>query len=184
MVMDESGKDRKFRLIRVALKRATRDGDKELFIISNLPKRRVHAKVTSVLYRKRWKIETAFQELREHLRCEINTLGYPPAALFAFCVALVAYMILAVIKAALSSVYGADRVEKEISGYYIASELSAIYPGMMIAVSDDKWLFFRQCTEAELVVFPLERAGRTTQQKRVSHVLESNIRGFSDEVPQ
>jgi len=153
MVMDESGKERKFRLIRVALKKATRDGDKELFLIANLPKRRVHAKVASVLYRKRWKIETAFQELTEHLRCEINTLGYPPAALFAFCVALVAYMILATIKAALSSVYGAHRVDKEVSGYYIASELSAIYPGMMIAVSDDKWIFFRQCSQAELVVF-------------------------------
>ena len=153
MVMDESGKERKFRLIRVALKKATRDGDKILFLIANLPKTRVHAKVASVLYRKRWKIETAFQELTEHLRCEINTLGYPPAALFAFCVALVAYMLLATIKAALSSVYGPDRVDKEVSGYYIASELSAIYPGMMIAVSDDKWLFFRQSSQAELVVF-------------------------------
>jgi hypothetical protein len=149
----ESGKERNFRLIRVALKKATRDGDKILFLIANLPKTRVHAKVASVLYRKRWKIETAFQELTEHLRCEINTLGYPPAALFAFCVALVAYMILAAIKAALSSVYGPDRVDKEVSGYYIASELSAIYPGMMIAVSDDKWLFFRQSSQAELVVF-------------------------------
>jgi hypothetical protein len=153
MVTDESGKERKFRLIRVALKKATRDGDKELFIVSNLPKRSVHAKAASVLYRKRWKIETAFQELTEHLKCEINTLGYPPAALFAFCVALVAYMILASIKAALSSVYGADRVDKEVSGYYIASELSAIYPGMMIAVSDDKWLFFLQCSQAKLVAF-------------------------------
>jgi hypothetical protein len=153
MVRDESGRERKFRRIRVVLKKATRDGDKELFLIANLPKRRVHAKMAAVLYRKRWKIETAFQELTEHLKCEINTLGYPPAAIFAFCVALVAYMILAIIKAALSSVYGADRIDKEVSGYYIANELSSIYPGMMIAVSDDKWLFFRQCSQAELVVF-------------------------------
>jgi hypothetical protein len=153
MVTDETGKELTFRRIRVVLKKATRDGDKELALITNLPKRRSHAKVVAVLYRRRWKIETAFQELTEHLKCEINTLGYPPAALFAFCVALVAYMILATIKAALSSVYGADRIDKEVSGYYLANELSAIYPGMMIAVSDDKWLIFRQYSQTELVIF-------------------------------
>jgi IS4 transposase len=152
MVTDETGRERRFRRIRVVLKKATRDGDKELILITDLSKGRAHAKVVAVLYRKRWKIETAFQELTEHLKCEINTLGYPPAALFAFCVALVAYMILATIKAALSSVYGADRIDKEVSGYYIANELSAIYPGMMIAVSDDKWLIFRQYNQAELVI--------------------------------
>jgi hypothetical protein len=97
--------------------------------------------------------QTAFQELTEHLNCEIKTLGYPPAALFAFCIALVSYMIIAIMKAALSSVYGADRIDKEVSGYYIADELSAIYPGMMIAVSDDKWDIFRQYNQAQLVDF-------------------------------
>ena len=32
-----------------------------------------------------------FQELTETLTCEIKTLGYPKAAVFAFCLALVAY---------------------------------------------------------------------------------------------
>lgn len=153
VVTDDTGKQCKFRRIRILLKKATRDGDKEIFLIANLPGRRVHAKKVAVLYRKRWKIETAFQELTVHLNCEINTLGYPPAALFAFCVALISYMILAIIKAALSSVYGADRIDKEVSGYYLADELSAIYPGMMVAVSDDKWLVFRQYNQAELVAF-------------------------------
>jgi len=152
-VTDESGKQCKFRRIRILLKKPTRDGDKEIFLIANLPKTKVHAKQLSFLYQKRWTIETAFQELTVYLKCEINTLGYPPAALFSFCVALVSYMILALIKAALSSVYGADRIDKELSGYYLADELSAIYPGMMIAVSDDKWLVFRQYSEEELIEF-------------------------------
>lgn len=153
IVVTYSGKERKFRRIRIVLKKATRDGDKEIFLITGLSKTRVHAKQVAALYRKRWNIETAFQELKQHLKSEINTLGYPPAALFAFCVALVAYMILAVIKASLSSVYGADKIDKEVSGYYIADELSAIYPGMMIAVSDDKWLVFRKYSQSELVEF-------------------------------
>ena len=53
------------------------------------------------MYRKRWTIETAFQELEATLDGEINTLGYPKAALFAFCVALVSYNLMSVIKAAL-----------------------------------------------------------------------------------
>ena len=41
-----------------------------------------------------WKIETAFQKLEKHLYSEINTLGYPQAALFGFCLALVALNLL------------------------------------------------------------------------------------------
>ncbi len=50
------------------LEKATRDGDKEIFIITNLSKSAAHAKKIADLYRKRWKIETAFQELTEHLK--------------------------------------------------------------------------------------------------------------------
>jgi hypothetical protein len=169
IVTDQDGKRCKFRRIRIRLKKPTRDGDKEIALIANLPGRKVHAKQIATLYRKRWKIETAFQELTVHLNCEINTLGYPPAALFAFCVALIAYMILGIIKAALSSVYGAVRIEKEISGYYFANELSAIYPGMMIAVSDDDWLVFRQYNQAELVEFLKQLAKNTKLSKYKKH---------------
>ena len=135
----------------------------------NLSKRSVHARQIAELYPKRWKIETAFQELTLYLNCEINTLGYPPAALFAFCVALIAYMILGIIKAALSSVYGADRIEKEFSGYYFATELSAIYPGMMIAVPHDVWLVFRQYNQKELVGFLKQLAKNTNLSKFKKH---------------
>ena len=53
------------------------------------------------LYRKRWTIEEAFQTLTEVLRCEVETLGYPKAALFAFATAVLAYNTYAVVKAAL-----------------------------------------------------------------------------------
>ena len=151
LVVDESGNELKCRRIRIRLKKETRDGDKEICIIANLPKRRVNAKQIAVLYRKRWKIETAFQELTEHLNSEINTLGYPPAALFGFCVALIAYINLSIIKAALSSVYGAETIEKKVSGYYIADEISGTYRGMMIAIPREEWVVFRQYTQAELV---------------------------------
>lgn len=52
-----------------------------------------------------------FQELEAHLQSEINTLGYPQAALFGFCVALIAYNVMAVVKAALRQVHGEEKSE-------------------------------------------------------------------------
>ena len=45
----------------------------------------------------------------------MNTLGYPKAALFGFCLALVASNVLAVVLAALRGVHGEDTVEHEVS---------------------------------------------------------------------
>ena len=45
-----------------------------------------------------WTVEHAFEDLALALECEINTLCYPKAALFGFCVGLVVYNLLAVVK--------------------------------------------------------------------------------------
>ena len=151
LVRDDSGCEHTFRRIRISLKKKTRNGDTEIFIISNLSKRSADAKKMAGLYRSRWTIETAFQQLTEHLNSEINTLGYPRAALFGFCIALVVYIILCVIKSALASVHGADVIEKQVSGYYVADEISATYRGMMIAIDYDHWVVFQQMTPTQLV---------------------------------
>ena len=150
-VVDYAGQEHIFRRIRVCLKKETRDGDRDIFIICNLSKAKANAKKIAELYRGRWTIETAFQHLAEHLNSEINTLGYPSAALFGFCVALVAYIIMSVIKSALGSVHGVDVIEKQVSGYYIADEISATYRGMMIAIDYDHWTVFKQMTPSKLV---------------------------------
>jgi IS4 transposase len=151
MVIDNSGKPHQFRRIRVLLKKATRDGDKEIFIITNLPKKAAGAKKIANIYRGRWTIETSFQELEKWFNSEINALGYPPAALFGFCVALVSYMIVSVIKASLSSIYGTKMIEQQVSGYYLADEISGTYRGMMIAIESEQWEVFRELTQAELI---------------------------------
>ncbi len=150
-VTDEAGAEHAFRRIRVALKVATRDGDTELAIISNLPHTVATALEIADSYRTRWTIETAFQELTEHLNSEINTLGYPPAALFGFCVALVAYILLRTTRAALSHEHGVETVDQTVSGYYLADELSGVYRGMMIALPDPEWRLFREMSTDEFV---------------------------------
>jgi hypothetical protein len=150
-ITDESGNRKIIRRIRVRLNKPTRDKDTDIYILSNLPKRAAHALTIAELYRDRWKIEKVFQELEAHLNSEINTLGYPPAALFAFCIALIVYMILAGLKGAISCVHGVDTVENKISGYYLADELSATYRGMMIAIADEEWSVFRRYSMPELI---------------------------------
>jgi hypothetical protein len=132
------------RCLRVRLKDKTREGETEVLLLSNLPAEVADAVTVAGLYRRRWSVETLFQELTCHLGCEVNTLGYPRAALFAFCVALVAYAVLAVVKAALRSVHGEDVVETQVSGYYVALEMTRVYGGMMIAIPPEQWQVFQE----------------------------------------
>jgi len=150
-VTDEQGRARQFRRIRVCLKQPTRDGDREIAIISNLPQAVASATALAECYRERWTIETAFQEVEGHLQSEINTLGYPPAALFGFCVALVAYMIFQVIQAALGRAHGRDTVQQEVSPYYLVEEVSGTYRGMMIALPETVWEGFGTMSTAAFV---------------------------------
>lgn len=149
-VEHEDGEVLFLRRITVALDRPTRDGDTEIHLLTDLPAKVARAKTIAELYRKRWTIETAFAELEATLQGEVETLGYPKAALFAFCVALVAYNLLSVVKAALRSVHGAKVVTEEVSGYYLADEVAGTYRGMMIAIPEEEWAVFQDLSPVEL----------------------------------
>ena len=164
-VTDEKGKAHKLRRIVIKLNKATRDKDKELYIITNLPKKDADALLVSEVYRKRWNIETMFQELESYLHSEINTLGYPKAALFGFCVALVAYNTLSVLKAALRSQYGEELVTNELSAYYIAGNITRTYDGMMIAIPTIQWDIVRNMSLKVFCVFLLELTDKVDLEK-------------------
>jgi hypothetical protein len=55
------------------------------------------------------------------------------------------------IKPALGSVYGADVIENQVSGYYLADEISRTYRGIMIAIDDAHWFIFQHMTAVKLV---------------------------------
>jgi Transposase DDE domain len=157
-VWDAQGTAHLFRRIRVKLDQATRDGDRVLYILTNVPLRKASAKRVARLYRKRWTLETAFQHLEAYFHSEINTLGYPKAALFGFCLALVAYNILAVVMAALRSVHGAESIDQELSLYYVANDIAQTSHGMMIAIPEDEWRVFSRMRPAEMVAILKELA--------------------------
>jgi hypothetical protein len=150
-VWDAQGQAHLFRRIQVKLDQATRDGDRVLYILTNLPLRKASAKRVARLYRKRWTLETAFQHLEAYFHSEINTLGYPKAALFGFCLALVAYNMLAVVMAALRGVHGEETIDHDLSLYYVANEIAQTYHGMMIAIPEDEWRVFSRMRPAEMV---------------------------------
>jgi hypothetical protein len=131
------------RRITVLLANATRDGDSEIHLFTNLPTKKANGVRVAELYRGRWKLEHVFNELTTHLQCEPNTLGYPKAALFAYCVALCCYNLLAVVKGALRSVHGEKVVEMDVSNYYLALEIRGVYQGMMIALPPRTWERFQ-----------------------------------------
>lgn len=130
----------KLRRITIELTQATRDGDTRLHLLTNLPAT-VSALKVAELYRRRWTIETLFLEVTTTLTCEIHTLCYPKAALFVFCLALVAANAVAVVKAALRAAHGEESAD-ELSGYYLALEVKQVHEGMMIAVPPACWEVF------------------------------------------
>jgi IS4 transposase len=141
MLVRDPERDETMRLRRITihLKVPTRNGDTKLHLLSNVPRGRASAAQLARVYRKRWSIETAFFEITTTLSCEINTLGYPKAALFTFCLALLAYNAVSLLKAALRSAHGRKKINDEVSGYYLALEIGRTYDGMMIAIPAPHW---------------------------------------------
>ena len=168
-IRDEDGISHLWRRIVLRLDQPTRAGDTQIVILSNLPKGAATAKQIARLYRQRWNIEQAFQELTQHLNAEINTLGDPSAALFAFALALVAYNILAVVKAALRGVHSVERIEQAFSGYHLADEIATTYQGMMVAIAPEQWAIFRQWTLLQLVSMLLHLASKVDLRRFKKH---------------
>jgi IS4 transposase len=148
-IADEQGTVRPLRRLTLHLDRPTRDGDRGIVVLTTLAVT-VAAAAVAELYRGRWDIEGAFQELTGILQCEPNTLGYPPAALFAFCLAVVAYNVLRLTRAALGAAHGAEKIEREVSSYYLAQELAQVFSGMAIALPAAEWQAYTSMTPPEL----------------------------------
>jgi hypothetical protein len=145
------GKPLYVRRVTIELKKPTRDGETEIHLLTNLPAKAANAHSVADLYLRRWTVEKAFHELDQALHGEIKTLGYPGAALLSFCVALLAYNVISIVKSALAAVHKAEAKREDLSGYYLAGELAAAYHGMMIAVPTKAWTrHFASLSPAEL----------------------------------
>jgi IS4 transposase len=155
---NDTGEVLLLRRVTVVLDKPTREGDTEIHLLTNLPIRDARARAIAELYRRRWTIETAFQEMEKTLNGEIKALGYPKAALFSFCVALLSYNVMSTVKAALRRAHGAAVVTATVSSYYLADEVRMNHRGMMRAIPKDEWVDFQEMAPKELAQILVEWA--------------------------
>ena len=149
-VHDDDGNVLRRRRVTVVLDQPTREGDQEIHILTNLLGAKAAAAKVADIYRKRWTIEGLFFEVSQTLSCEIDTLCYPKAALFAFCLGLVASNAVALLKAALRAEHGEETVGQQLSAYYLALEIRQTYAGMMVAIPAVHWAIFQDMSAAGL----------------------------------
>ena len=126
--------------------------------MTNLPAE-VSAILCAVVDRDRWQIEGHFQTLTDLLHCEVSSLGYPRAALFAFSMSVVAGNALAVLKGNLRAAHGDEMVD-ELSDFALVDEVAEIYPAMMMAVPPGQWFFVRQGSVTAVAAMMTELAAQ------------------------
>lgn len=134
----ESGQEWTVRRITVELKTPTRDGDREIHILTNLPGD-VPADAVANLYRNRWTIETVFFDIDRTLNAEITSLGYPPAALFGLCLAFLAYNAVSLIMSAIEKEHGRATVRETVSPYYLSLEIQQAWDGIEVVIDPAAW---------------------------------------------
>jgi DDE family transposase len=161
--IEEEGRCLKLRRIVIQLDEPTRDGETEVVLLTNVLG--VGAVKLARLYLKRWTIENVFNVLTMTLKCEQSSLGYPKAALFAFCVTLVTYNVLATVKAALRSVHGSDKVEQEVSLIKVTEHVCRNYEGVMAGLPPLEWLLFRDLGTKEMAACLRQLAAKVSLDK-------------------
>ena len=147
----------KLRRIRVVLDVPTRHGEDELYLLSSVPEALADAATLARLYRQRWTIERAFLHLTVQLRCEVETLSYPPAALFALACAMVVFNMLALVKAALRAAHG-PAVEARLSSHAMAAHMRATAETLEAIVEPEDWHVFTRASAPALAQWLLDQA--------------------------
>jgi hypothetical protein len=147
--VEHAGRTLGFRRVSVVLDAPTQDGDTEVHVLTNLPADVAGGVSVGELYRGRWTIEGRFLEMSRALNAEPHTLCYPPAALFAFCLGLVASNAFALLRGAVRAVHG-EAARAGLSSYAVALDIQQMHRGMMVALPAVQWEVFRDMTAAEL----------------------------------
>lgn len=177
-----------YRLITLALNTPTEDGETEIRLLSNLPREKASATEIARAYRQRWRLENAFQEVTVNVQCELNTLGYPNAALLTFSLALCICNALHVVMRAMEQAHALEQQRKaekespkqaeakkeskvtsasaaakqkpvqELSSYYIVNEINLAYDGMDIVLDQEAWLPLRTMTTSALARWLIKAA--------------------------
>ena len=149
LLPSRAGETLEIRRVSVRLKTPTRDGQTEIFLLTNLAAEEADAMAVAEIYRRRWRIETMMQRLTVALACEIKTLCYPKAALFAFALAIVMYNALAIIRMSVDAAFG-EKASASLSHYYMAAEIAKTTDGMLVVLPPEQWDLLASASAARL----------------------------------
>ena len=84
------------------------------------------------------------------MRCELESLGYPKAALVCVLCRGLLLQLLAAVKGALRGAHGEKTMETKVSNFFLTDEISGTYRGMMIALPPKEWEVFQTMSKAKL----------------------------------
>jgi len=126
------------RRITLELKEPTRDGETVIHILSNVPVKEATAIRLARLYHQRWEVENAFHILTMTLTCELKSLGHPRAALFLFCMAMMAFNTRQVLLGALFAEHDQEDV-KQMSQFQVAKAIVGPTEGLLTALPEQEW---------------------------------------------
>jgi IS4 transposase len=155
------------RRVELHLDKPTQDGETVLRLLTNLPTRTFRAARVANLYHRRWSIEGMFQRLEAALHSEVQSLGYPRAALLTFGVAIVAYNVLSVLQAAIRLEHASTPAAHSLSLYYVTDAIRGQYQGMLIAIPASGWTDYDGMSPAQLAC-ELRRLAATVDPTRLS----------------
>jgi len=157
------------RRIHVTLDEPTRDGERELRLLTNLPAT-FKARDVAEAYRRRWSVERHFHFVKRELHGQITTLAEPRAAIFALCAALAAGNVLAWIKSLTRGRRGGDeKTSRALSGYYLALEISRGFAAVDALTSERDWQALAALSERDFQAWAARLAAAARWSRLVTH---------------
>ncbi len=118
-----------WRRIALSLTTPTTEGDRTLWLWSNLPASVSAAQIAQV-YRRRWRVEGLFLRLERVLHSEAGRLGRPRARFWGFASAVLAHNVLSLLSACIETVHGSEPRSRVPPG----SPDRCRYEGLMVAL--------------------------------------------------
>jgi IS4 transposase len=155
------------RRIHVRLDEPTRDGERELRLLTNLPPTYTAREVAET-YRRRWEVERYFHFVKHELHGQIRSLGEPRAAIFALAAALAAGNVLAWVRSLVRGRRDDARIPR-LSGYYLALEISRGFAAVEALTAAHDWQALAQLADRSFRAWGLRLAAAVDWSRYVTH---------------
>lgn len=155
------------RRIHVRLDAPTQSGEKDLWLLTNLPHDCLAVEIAE-LYGQRWQVERHFHFIKRELHGQMPSLGEPRAAIFALCVSLAAGNLLAFVKQ-LQPEKKPDQQRPTLSGYYLALEISRSYAAIEALTTPRDWRSVAELSSRSFCTWAMTLATGISWSRYVTH---------------